>query len=201
MAANLPLLGDIGNEYEAGLETNREWNMVFFFHGVHLLFAMGAAFCVAYTNRILAAGGAMERAERDEAVFLSTRYIGIFCGSLGLVVFALLAMSGQPVRYLSRIVGALGTVIIAPYALAAGIWLFLQRGERLREWIDEKQFLDVAKAALVTILFVFPLLWIVYLFQPPVLAAAVIPHLWFPISACLALFVFSSAVVWFSRRA
>lgn len=67
--------------------------------------------------------------------------------------------------------------------------------------IDEKQFQDVAKAALVTLLFVFPLLWIVYRFQPPVLAAAVIPYLWFPVSACLALFVFSSAAVWFSRRA
>jgi hypothetical protein len=71
-------------------------------------------------------------------------------------------MFGFPPRFLGRAVVVFGMIIIAPYVLAAGSWLFLKRGQALRDWLDEKQFLAVAKAALTTLLIAFPLLWLGY---------------------------------------
>lgn len=199
VAGNFPLLGDIGKEYKAGLETDHEWFFVFANHGVHALFAIVAVWNISYTNRIMATGLTPEPAARDEAVFLSAHTVGIFSGLLGLIMIASLVAFDFPVRFLGRAVGVFGMIIIAPYAIAAGSWLFLKRSQAPRDWLDEKQSTDVGRAALTTLLVVFPLLWTGYAFQAPALPAAVIRDLWFPVAAYLALSVFSISTVWFSR--
>jgi DNA-binding XRE family transcriptional regulator len=68
-------------------------------------------------------------------------------------------------------------------------------------WLDEKQSIDVGRAALVTVLLALPLLWIGYAAQSMVLPAEVVGDLWFPATAFLMLSVFSISAVWFSRRA
>lgn len=201
VAGNFPLLGDIGNEYKVGLETNSEWRMVFINQGVHFVFIVFGSLCVRYTNRILEAGGQEpEPVVRDEAVFLTALQIGIFSGVLGLVLVAMIVLTGTPARFVGRAIIVLSTIIVAPCALATAGWLFLKRGQARRDWLDEKQSADIGNAALTTLLVASPLLGLGYVLQRRILVDLLISELWFPLAAYVSLLVFSSAAVWYSRR-
>jgi hypothetical protein len=200
VAANFPLLGDIGKQYKAGLGTGGERTFVFINHGIHAVFLVLAALRIGYANRVLAAGTALEPAVRDEAVFLGAHVIGILSGLAGLGVMASLVLFGFPVRILSRAVAVLGVVVIAPYAAAVVSWLVLKLGQPPREWMDERQLTDLGRAALASLFITYPLLAAGYIVQRQVLPEGVAGCLWFPVAAFLTLFVFSACAARLNRQ-
>lgn len=201
LLSNVTLLGDIGKEYKAGLQTNSEWIWVFLNHGLHLLFVLLGTLVVVHSDRVIRAGAILEGAELDEAVFLSAHYVGIFCGALGLSALALLVAIGFPARYFAAAAGVFSLICLAPYGAAAGAWAALARLHSSARWIDEKQSLDLAHAAHRTLAVALPVLAAGYVAQGRLVSEALVPHLWFPVVGFTVLLVFSSFTVRFSRRA
>lgn len=200
LVSNVPLLSDIGNQYEARLETDGEWLWVFTNHGLHTLFVVLGSLAVAHADRVLRSGNGPERAELDEVVFLSTHYIGIFSGMLGLGALVVLVATRFPTVFFAAGVGVFSIIFLAPYLVALIAWVILTRFRSANDWTDEKQSQDLARAAHWSLAISLPVLGAAYSVQHLIVPDALIRHLWFPLVGFLFLLVFSGSASWFARR-
>jgi hypothetical protein len=85
-------------------------------------------------------------------------------------------------------------LILVPYGLTAFSWLLLKRREKPADWYDEKQWQDMTKAALVTLVLSLLGMGVLLLFPKP------LGLFWFPHYVFLTLFLFSAFTLFFVFR-
>jgi uncharacterized membrane protein len=197
LLSDLAMLQDIGKQYALGWNTAGEWTILFINHGLHVIFTVLAL--LALLTKRKGENPPEEAALKDEVLFNAAHMTGLLCGGIGLVATVIVLVARIPilVEILSIPVGVL---ILLPYLLMLGIWLFFKRKEKVREWLDEKQFQDIARAGL----------WTTILLPPCMIAIGVLQlvngvdsawsYTWLPFYIFLAMLVFSSTALASARK-
>lgn len=200
LATDVVMLNDIGHEYNYGHNIAGEWNVVFAGHAIHGLFAVLLLIQCLAAQRALAQGAAAAPAVKDESLFLAVNQIGALSAALGFVCALGLSLSGLAPAYLGGLLSVLCLVLVAPYGLAAGYWLYTRRQEKPVEWYDEKQFADISRGALATLIFTAPIVLALYfLLSFGILTINV--QIFLSIYIFMVLFLFSGSTLYLSKRA
>ncbi len=186
---DITLLSDIGNEYEAGLQTRGEWSILFASYGLHLL-SLGLG-TVALVGNLKGATLAEEQAIKDEVLFLTLHTTGVICGILGLAGILAGMFSGMSSRMLQMVVGITSLLIISPYLVILALWILRRFWGLPSPDLDEKQFQDLARAGLTALLVSLPVMAIYYRIQITQ-QGGILSVLWFPLLLFLTLTSFSS---------
>ena len=198
LAVDAIMLREIGNEALTGFDSQGEWTIVFFNHGLHILSILVIFLGSLFTRRQVSTGKDISPVMKDEALFLSVNQIGIFAPLLGLLYINFLNLFGIPALYQKGLFLFVSLIVLLPYGLAALFWLFSKRRERPADWYDEKQFLDVSRAGLLTLLVSLLCLTGFYLLAfLGVLALEML--IWFPVYLFLTLLVFSGSTLYLSK--
>lgn len=178
------LLNDIGRETRLTGQPQTEWDVLAVVLAVHALFFLLMIVLVFQTFRRLRRESAAETAVKDEVLFLTAQWMGVFSGAAGLLVNFSFFARGIPGRQFVFLL-PFYLLILVPYGLAALSWLLTQRRIKPRDWHDEKQWGDLTRAALATLLLSLPGMAIFLLFRHP------LGMFWFPHYVFLVLFLFS----------
>ncbi len=186
---DISLLSDIGNEFEAGLQTRGEWLILFASYGLHLL-SLGLG-TVALVGNLKEEPLPAEQALKDEVLFLSLHTTGIITGILGLAGILAGVFSGMSPGMLQMVVGITSLLIISPYMVILAIWLFRRFWGLPSPDLDEKQNQDLARAGLTTLIASLSVMAIYYRVQITQ-QGSIFSVLWFPLLLFLALSLFSS---------
>jgi hypothetical protein len=187
---DITLLSDIGNEYEAGMQTRGEWGIIFASYGVHILsLVLGI---IALVRNLNAETGSREKILKDEVLFLSLHATGIICGALGLILVTAGLFTSVETWILGSITGILSTLILSPYLVILAIWLLRRFWGDTRPGLDEKQSRDLASAGLTTLLITLPIMMLYYRMQSIQPERGLFAVLWMPLLLFLSLALFSS---------
>lgn len=199
LAVDVTMLSDIGHEYRVGFDSSGEWQIVFTGHTIHALFAVLLLIQCAASNRALAEKTNTIVAVKDEALFLTVNEIGIISAILGFVCLFLLIWSEVPQSYLNSLLFLFCIVFLIPYGLAAAYWFFTKRKERPADWYDEKQFADISRGALTTLLLTV-FITIIFYFFISLKVVVINTQLWFPLYLLLTLLLFSGSTLYLNKR-
>jgi hypothetical protein len=195
LITNLVLLQDIGNQFEAGMASAGEWFMVNLNFSIHSSYIVLSLVVVSLTNRALRREADGITITKNEALFVSVNYVGIFSGSMGLLfVFLVMISSVASPPTIAQIVPVFSIIILLPYLVVLAVWGV----ERLLErslWDDEKQQSDARRGALLASVISLPAMGVLYLVQLSSTAAPVLPVSWLPILVFLYIVSFSAAVL------
>jgi hypothetical protein len=200
LVGNLGLLSDIGKESKLGLDTSGEWIFLYVNHFLHAAFIMLMFGLIVSSFQILKKNLPSESVIKDEVVFITAQYIGIFCGILGFISLAAYLISGLPFWIVKKAVVPTSAIIVMPYCFIVLDWLIFKLKDKIVNWYDEKQFQDIAKASLVTLIVSFPAMSLMYMLKYPNLPESYVTYFWFPFYLFLVLFTFSSSVLYFNRK-
>lgn len=182
------LLNDIGRETRLTGQPQTEWDVLAVVLAVHALFFLLMIVLVFQTFRRLSSESAAETAAKDEVLFLTAQWMGVFSGTAGLLVNFSFFTRGIPSRQFVFLL-PFYLLILVPYGLAVLAWLFMQRRTKPNEWYDEKQWRDLTRAALATLLLSLPGMAILLLFRQP------LGMFWFPHYVYLILLLFSGCTL------
>jgi hypothetical protein len=187
------LLNDIGKETRLTGEPQSEWIILYYLMIIHALFFLVMLAVIFRTFRELRREPGPEEVFKDEIIFNTAQWMGVVCGAVGLWVnFSFLMRQVPPHKFVFLVPFYL--LILIPYGLTVLSWLLLKRGEKPADWYDEKQWQDMTKAALVTLLLSLPGMGVLLLVPKP------LGLYWFPHYVFLALFLFSAFTLFFIFR-
>jgi hypothetical protein len=187
---DITLLSDIGNEYEVGLQTRGEWQILFASYGLHLVsLVLGLLVLIRNLNQD---HKPQEKALKDEVLFLSLHSTGVICGALGLTGVSAGILSQLSLWMMERIVVIVSLLVLSPYLVTLAIWLFRRLWGESSPGLDEKQYQDLAAAGLWTLIAGFLAAAVFFGFQLTPLAKEAWQVLWFPLLIFLSLGLFSS---------
>lgn len=199
LAVDVAMLQDIGNELRSGLDASGEWKILGFTHATHAVFALLALLC-AVSGKRAEEGGREAPAVKDEALFLSVHQIGICAAVAGFVCVAFFSLFGIPAVRVNGLLALSGIVIPAPYLLAVVYWLLSVRRVKIAEWYDEKQFADIGRGALVTLI-VSVLIMCAFFLLSAFDRIGSGTAVWFPVYLFSSMLAFSGSTLYFSKRA
>ncbi len=199
IAADTMMLSDIGHEYLFGMDVSGEWRIVFTGQAIHILFAVLLLIQCTAAGRILKKKKAAVAVVKDESLFLTVNQIGVISSILGLICLLVLLGSGLPQTNIAVLSFFLYIVFLVPYGLAAACWFFTKRKEKPAEWYDEKQFADITRGALITLLLT-TLLFIVFYFLSSFEIMSVPAQLLFPIYLFFSLLIFSGSTLYLNKN-
>jgi hypothetical protein len=196
------LASDISKEYVFGLPD--EFYILFLSQALHFIFYVLVMVLLISTRKSVG----KEKEEivlKDDSIFINAQYIGILSGVSGLVlisVFSYLYSTLYPLPLWAAKAGILVTSLIAviPYVLIVIYWLIIKLREKTGEWYDEKQFQDITRASLVTLVSSIIVMTAIFLVQYYVTGSDFIILTWFPFYIFLVLLLFSSSTLYFSKR-
>jgi hypothetical protein len=194
--SDLAMIQDIGHQYEAGLGTRAEWTILFINYALHVLFLVLVMYSVLHEIRAHQALPPV--AARDEVVFQTLHMTGLICGIIGAITILAALFAMVTPWILQQIVFVIGTIILIPYVIVLGIWIF--KTSQVRSGVDEKQSLDVSRAGLWTIIILLPLMVIVFILQQRTGLSDRLAVLWLPIFVFISLLGFSGITLLYSRR-
>lgn len=188
------MLDDIWEESAMGWDVSSEWAAVYVAIAIQAAFHVLLFVSVISGLRNVRAGYRPEEHTRDETVFYTIQYIGLLCGAIGLSIAFMMFMSNTTILNLYYITIYYNAFILLPYCLVFCYWLVMKRNERPAEWYDEKQFRDISKAGLFTLLVSLPVIAGMYVsnFVSP---DGPLHVLWFPFYVHFALAFFSGTVL------
>jgi hypothetical protein len=197
LLSDLAMLQDIGHEYELGWNTTGEWTILFINHGLHALFTVLALLTLSTRRKIdreLA-----ETALKDDVLFNAAHMTGLLCGGIGLIATIIVLTTRNPllVKLLSIPIGVL---VLLPYPFILGIWLFIKRKEKPKEWLDEKQFQDISRAGLWSTIILLPCMIAIGILQQVNGSGSAWSFIWLPVYIFLSMLVFSSTALASSRK-
>ena len=141
-----------------------------------------------------------ESAARDEVVFVTAQYIGVFSGILGLISLAAYLISGLPFWIVKKAVLPSSIIIVMPYCFIVTYWLIFKLKDKIADWYDEKQFQDIARASLITLIISFLSMTLIYMCKYPISAENYATYFWFPFYLFLTILTFSSSVLYFNKK-
>lgn len=193
------MINDISHEYMFVYNISEEWNIIFIGHVVHVLFAVSLLFQSIAENRVLSKNLKTMVTLKDESLFLMVHQIGIISAILGLLSIFLLSKSSISQGYFNDLLFVICIVCLIPYGLAATYWLFTKRKDKLMDWYDEKQFVDISRGALITLV-LSVLITIVFYFLLSCKIIDTYMVIWFPSYIFLTLLFFSGSTLFLSKR-
>jgi len=136
---------------------------------------------------------------KDESIFINANYIGILCGISGLVILLLLSVF-MPVWAIRKGIIIITLMIALPYITITIYWLITKVREKIGEWNDEKQYQDITKASLFTLVFSVALLAVIFAVQYWASRFDLLDVIWFPVYLFAVILLFSSAIIFLSRK-
>lgn len=199
MFGDFALLSDMGKEHAAGLDTSGEWPVLYLSQALHLLFIILLVILVFYTRKRLIQDQD-DIVLKDEAIFINAQYIGILCSLFGIGAFSILSVL-TPLWALRKGVFPVSLISILPYIIIVVYWLVIKFREKSGSWYDEKQFQDMTRGSLFTLVISIVLMTIVFLVQYFSQAFEFITITWWPFYVFLVLLLFSGSILYYSKRA
>jgi hypothetical protein len=193
------LLNDMGKEHAAGLDTSGEWPVLYLSQAIHLLFIILLVVLLILTRKKLQKSQ-NDIVIRDEAIFINAQYIGILCSLFGIGAFSILAFF-TPLWALRLGVFPVSLVSILPYIIIVIYWLIIKIREKSGSWYDEKQFRDMTRGSLFTLIVSIIVMTVIYLIQYLSQAFEFITITWWPFYVFLVLLLFSGSILYYSKRA
>lgn len=189
IAVDATMLQDIGHEYMLNYDSLAEWQIVF---GSHILQAVFALLVIVQCSKVYRK---INRDEvpmivMDEATFLTVHQVGVFSAVLGFFCIIALKSLDVPAAYVDGLMVLSSVVALIPYGLAVVYWLYTKRKEKPVNWYDEKQWIDLSRAALITIVISVVVMTGVFI-TLSTNAATANRVIWFPVYLCSTLLVFS----------
>ena len=196
------LMSDITKEYIFGLPG--EFNILFFSQALHFIFYILMIILLVLTRKSVRKKDE-EIVLKDDSIFINAQYIGILSGASGLVlitIFSLLYLMVYPLPLWALKAGVVVTSLIAviPYILIVLYWLIIKLKERITEWYDEKQYQDLTKSSLVTLLASIIFLLVVFIMQYIFKNFELLNFIWFPLYFFFILLLFSATTLFFNKR-
>lgn len=195
------ILGDISKEYEVGWDTSGEWPILYILLGIHAVFLLLLTGTFAVVLRRLKKKDGEEMAmQKDEMVFTAAQYVGLICGSIGLVwtVFSLLVSQRLHVSYYHML--ATSIMILLPYGLVVLYWFIVKCREKIGDWYDEKQSRDVYRAGFITLVVTIPVMLALYLVIHNDALFIRGEYFWFPFLIFTSLTLFSALTLVYYRE-
>ncbi len=156
LLSDAALLSDIGKEY-LYWDVSGEWNLLFGFTGFHLLTMLIGYFLSLKTTPPSTSIIAVIKSAQD-SWFLSLNKIGALCGVLGVAVFLSALFIPIQEQFRTALLMVLSILVIIPWGSFMLYWFFKNRSLKPKAWLDEKQTLDSASAAFITLLISMPLI-------------------------------------------
>lgn len=194
------LLNDIGKEFAHGLSTTGEWTMLYFSQFLHFILNILMFITLLSTRKSFLDKIEEDIVVKDEAIFINAQYVGIFCSVFGIGVFSTLS-AFFPLWALKKGIFVISLIFILPYVLIVIYWLIVKAREKVYEWYDEKQYQDITKASLVTLIVSIIIMTVIFIIQYFVSAFDFLTITWFPFYVFLVLLLFSSSTLYFNKRA
>ncbi|MBA7571706.1 hypothetical protein ES708_13474 [subsurface metagenome] len=193
------LLSDIGKEHAAGLDTSGEWPVLYASQVLHLVFIILLFIIMFMTRKKVLTQYREDIVLRDEAIFINTQYIGIFSGIFGIGVFAALS-AFTPLWALKKGIFTVSLIAVLPYLLIAAYWLIVKIREKTGQWYDEKQYLDISRASLFTMVVSIVVMTAVFAIQYFSHAFEFMTITWWPFYVFLVLLLFSGSTLYYAKR-
>jgi hypothetical protein len=193
--SDVALLSDINRQYHNQL-SQPEWQLVYPFIIYQFVITLIFQYC-HLTGKFLVQQE--EMITRDINIFLVVQVVGVVCGVLGLGLMSLGFLYSRAWTLTIHTIISMG-VLLFPYVLAVGYWIFMKLKEKDRQWYDEKQSQDVGKSAFLTLVivtFIMVALFFLHYFR----LDGVIRMLWLPFYIFSTLFLFSLGNLYFSNKA
>ncbi len=194
------LLSDIGKEYAYGLDTTGEWPILYFSQLLHFILTILVFITLLWTRKSFLDKYKEDVVLKDEAIFINAQYVGIFCGIFGIGVFSVLS-AFFPLWALKKGIFVISLIVILPYFLIVIYWLVIKIREKVGQWYDEKQYQDITKASLVTMMASIIIMTVIFVTQYFVSKFDFITITWFPFYVFLVLLLFSSSTLYFNKKA
>lgn len=183
--ADFALLSDIVKQFKHGL-TQPEWSLVYPIITFQWLSVIaGLWYLFTGSQKIKTAN----KIKVDNNILLALHFTGVLCGLMG---FGLIGLGFFNPRGWSLPVHTLlsSAILLSPYVLMMGLWLYHKLRDEKSPFLDEKQSQDISHSALLTLIACTILLIIVY-FANLTNLAGILSQLWLPFYLFSALFIFS----------
>ncbi|MBC8387743.1 MAG: hypothetical protein H8E13_06795 [Actinobacteria bacterium] len=195
------LASDISKEYIFGLPG--EFNILFFSQALHFIFYILIIVLLVLTRKSVRKEGE-EIVLKDDSIFINAQYIGILSGISGLIlitIFSFLYLTVYPLPSWAVDAGIIVISLIAviPYILIVLYWLIIKLREGISEWYDEKQYQDITRASLVTLIASIIVMAAIFVVQYFVSAFNIMSEIWFPFYIFLVLLLFSASTLYFNK--
>ena len=202
--STITILFDIGKEYEAGFNnTSGEWILLYIFLIINAAFFIMMFIFILSTFRNLKLNKEVKPVKKDDLVFRVAHFVGIVCGLLGLTwIFINLIFNAKYYAMRVKFFGMITFILLLlPYALIVSYWVLIKLGERLSDWYDEKQWKDISRAGLATLLISIVVMLIYFIITFNNLPGSVYGIIWLPFYLFSVLFIFSLTTLYFNNKA
>jgi hypothetical protein len=123
---------------------------------------------------------------KDETIFTLAQIVGLVTGFLGILLVV-----SQIKQQFDTLLFSIPAyfIFLIPYGIVVLYWILLKFKEKIQSWYDEKQWLDITRSSLITILLSIPGMAMLFLIKQP------IEYFWFPYYLFLLLFLFSGTTL------
>jgi hypothetical protein len=201
--STMTFLLDITKEYDSGFDNiGGEWKFLYIFLVINAVFYLMMLVFLLSTFRSLELNKEVKPVLKDDIVFTVAQFVGIACGALGLAwIFLSIGFNAKHIadrKFWGMITGIL---LLLPYGLILSYWLLIKFRDRIADWYDEKQWKDLSRAGLTTLLISILLMVIFFSSTYNNLPAGVYGLVWLPFYLFSVLLIFSSCTLYFNRRA
>lgn len=185
------MVDEIAKEYRAGFEDQGEYFLLKGALFINILFNILMFYFILKSYRLIDIKDSKDNFA-DEKIFIIAQYLGILAGLLGIhQTFVLIAFAKQFTKFWVFI--PFYILFLIPYGLSVIFWLSLKLKKHISEWYDEKQFQDVLKASLTTLILSIPGLLIMLPFD------VINPFYWFMYYFFLVLLIFSASTLFYFK--
>jgi hypothetical protein len=192
--ADIALLSDIINQYEAGLD-QPEWSLLYPILSGQ--FVIVVVFTLLHGARFFIRNE-LKEIRRDGNVFQIVQFVGVICGGMGLTAGILGFF--YPNSWNQLVHTTISTLILLfPYFLTVLYWFLVKFKEGDRQFFDEKQQLDIGSSAFWTLIVSSVVMTGLYVGNYYTLEG-VIRLTWLPFHLFTVMFLFSLGNIYFSRR-
>ncbi|MCJ7582311.1 MAG: hypothetical protein MUP98_17490 [Candidatus Aminicenantes bacterium] len=185
------MLNDIGKESKIGTEVEGEWFLLYMITILHGIFHIAVFSTIFAFFRNIKNQRNPEFVFKEEILFVTAQFIGLFCGAIGLWTnFSFMAREIKPNNYADIL--PFFILCFLPYGLTAFFWLTKRLRDKPADWYDEKQWQDISKSALATLVLSIPGMAVLFFIAHP------LGMFWFTHYLFLCLFLFSGCTIYFS---
>ncbi|MBL7112528.1 MAG: hypothetical protein ISS19_11385 [Bacteroidales bacterium] len=126
--------------------------------------------------------------------------MGVICGLLGLAMISMQLVLDVPMWHIKSFGMFTVILLLVPYGLVTGYWMLIKSKEKISEWYDEKQWMDVSRAGFITLILSVLAMILIFILNIKSLPGGVFGILWFPFYLFFVLFVFSFCVLVFTNK-
>ena len=185
------MVDEIAKEYRIGIIDQGEFSILNYAYTINFIFNIMMFYFILKTYRSIDIKDAKDNFV-DEKIFVLAQYLGILAGILGIYqTFTLIGFAIQITKFWVFI--PFYILFLIPYGLSVVFWLSLKLKKDISEWYDEKQFQDILKASLTTLILSVPCLLIILPFD--ILNSVY----WFMYYIFLILLIFSGSTLFYFK--